>query len=184
MSALDRRIREQMQGELLRIQRETGITTIFVTHDQAEALALSDRVLLMYGGHIAEDNIPTEVYLRPKSKFAAEFIGNSNLLSGTYQDGHAVGKNFRIPLYQEFPDGSKIVIMIKEENLAPSSRSYSMGQGLVTNILFQGTTTRITIQDHDIELNMRVLAREGAEIKMGQIIGWRAQYASAFLAAE
>ena len=124
LSALDRRIREQMQEEVLRIQRETGITTVFVTHDQGEALAMADRILLMNEGEIVEDNLPTEVYLRP-DPVRCEFVGNSNLLSGTYQDGYVIGDGFKIPL-SRLSLGTALTLMIKEENiiLCPAARGY------------------------------------------------------------
>jgi putative spermidine/putrescine transport system ATP-binding protein/spermidine/putrescine transport system ATP-binding protein len=180
LSALDRRIREQMQEEVLRIQRETGITTVFVTHDQGEALAMADRILLMNQGEIVEDNLPTEVYLRPGSRFAAEFVGNSNLLNGAYQDGYVIGDGFRIPLEQTFPNGTSLTLMIKEENIILCPAGEGMGEGVVTEILFQGTTMRVTLRNNDIELKIRLLAREGMSIESGQTLGWRVQFASVF----
>ena len=96
LSALDRKIREQMQIEVRRIQREIGITTVFVTHDQGEALSMADRVLLMHGGQIIEDNTPAEVYLHPKSAFAADFIGASNVPGERRWAGPARGRAGRL----------------------------------------------------------------------------------------
>jgi spermidine/putrescine transport system ATP-binding protein len=180
LSALDRRIREQMQEEVLRIQRETGITTVFVTHDQGEALAMADRILLMNEGEIVEDNLPTEVYLRPRSQFAAEFVGNSNLLSGTYQDGYVIGDGFKIPLEQTFPVGTALTLMIKEENIILCPAGEGMGEGVVTEVFFQGTTMRVTLTNKEIELKIRLLAREGMSIEQGQALGWRVQFVAVF----
>jgi putative spermidine/putrescine transport system ATP-binding protein/spermidine/putrescine transport system ATP-binding protein len=91
LSALDRRLRQEMQVELLRIQRETGLTTIFVTHDQEEALTLSDQVAILDRGKIVQIGAPAEVYERPKTKFAAQFLGDSNFLSG-----NAVAEGIRL----------------------------------------------------------------------------------------
>jgi spermidine/putrescine transport system ATP-binding protein len=87
LSALDRRLRQEMQVELLRIQRETGLTTIFVTHDQEEALTLSDRVAILDRGRIVQIGAPSEIYERPKTKFAAQFLGDANFLTGTVVSG-------------------------------------------------------------------------------------------------
>ncbi len=87
LSALDRRLRQEMQVELKRIQRETGLTTIFVTHDQEEALALSDKVAILDRGRIVQMGPPAEVYEQPKTRFAAEFLGDTNFLKGTVADG-------------------------------------------------------------------------------------------------
>jgi ABC-type Fe3+/spermidine/putrescine transport system ATPase subunit len=82
LAALDRKLREGMQLELKRIQRETGITTIIVTHDQEEALSLADRVAVMFEGRIAELGAPGEIYLRPKSRTVITFLGAANLFEG------------------------------------------------------------------------------------------------------
>lgn len=92
LSALDANLREEMRTELKIIQREVGITTIFVTHDQEEALAMSDRIVVMNKGLIEQVGTPEEVYRRPESRFVASFLGQSNLLEGNIariQDGVA-----------------------------------------------------------------------------------------------
>ncbi len=87
LSALDRRLRQEMQVELRRIQREAGLTTIFVTHDQEEALTLSDRVAILDRGRIVQEGVPAAVYERPTSVFAASFLGDANLFAGAVADG-------------------------------------------------------------------------------------------------
>ncbi len=81
LSNLDAKLREEMQTELRRIQRATGITTLMVTHDQAEALALSDRVVVMHAGRIEQDAVPHEAYEHPASSFVCDFLGKANLFS-------------------------------------------------------------------------------------------------------
>jgi len=87
LGALDRRLRQEMQVELREIQRETGITAIFVTHDQEEALTLSDRIAIINDGRLMQTGKPQEVYERPVSVFAAQFLGDSNVLRGATIDG-------------------------------------------------------------------------------------------------
>jgi putative spermidine/putrescine transport system ATP-binding protein len=82
LGALDRKLREEMQIELKEIQREVGITFVFVTHDQSEALTMSNRIALFDSGRIAQVGVPTEIYEEPASEFVAEFVGTSNLLTG------------------------------------------------------------------------------------------------------
>ena len=82
LAALDKKLREEMRSELREIQRSVGITTIFVTHDQAEALGLSDRIAVMLGGRIEQLGAPREIYERPATRFVAEFIGASSVLRG------------------------------------------------------------------------------------------------------
>ena len=83
LGALDLKLRRQLQVELKRVQVEVGITFVYVTHDQEEALALSDRIAVMNGGHIEQLGTPEELYDRPRTRFVADFIGTTNLLTGT-----------------------------------------------------------------------------------------------------
>ena len=87
LAALDAKLRHRMQSELKAIQREVGITFVFVTHDQDEALSMSDRIAVMNGGVVEQCGSPEDIYERPTSVFAAGFIGTSNLMSGTWSDG-------------------------------------------------------------------------------------------------
>ena len=90
LSALDANLREQMRSELKNIQREIGVTTIFVTHDQDEALAMSDMVVVMDHGHVEQVGTPQQVYGQPATRFVADFLGQSNILAGqveTFADG-------------------------------------------------------------------------------------------------
>jgi spermidine/putrescine transport system ATP-binding protein len=83
LSALDLKLRKEMQSELKRLQRETGITFVLVTHDQEEALAMSDRIAVMRGGHVLQIGQPRDIYDNPCNRFVADFIGESNLLPGS-----------------------------------------------------------------------------------------------------
>src|SRR5439155_22869631 len=82
MSALDKRLREEMQYEVRRLQKQLGITTIAVTHDQTEALVMSDSIIVLNKGRIEQSGSPEEVYRRPRSEFVANFIGESNIFRG------------------------------------------------------------------------------------------------------
>ncbi len=93
LSNLDASLREEMQVELRRIQQQTGTTTILVTHDQTEAMALSDRIVLMRGGKIEQVGAPEEVYSRPDTRFVANFLGKTNLFAATATDGQIVLKD-------------------------------------------------------------------------------------------
>ncbi|MFP3560227.1 ABC transporter ATP-binding protein, partial [Paraburkholderia sp. SIMBA_049] len=83
MSNLDAKLREDMQFELRAIQRKIGTTTIMVTHDQSEALSISDRVVVMEAGRITQIDTPYEAYERPENRFVSQFIGKANMLPGT-----------------------------------------------------------------------------------------------------
>ena len=84
LSNLDAKLRVSMRTEIRRIQQEVGITAIYVTHDQSEAMALSDQIIVMSQGHVEQMGTPHEIYFNPKSKFVADFIGEANFLSGSY----------------------------------------------------------------------------------------------------
>ena len=87
LSALDLKLRKEMQSELKRLQHETGITFIFVTHDQEEALTMSDRIGVMQGGHLLQIGTPRDIYNCPVNRFVADFIGETNFLTGTVENG-------------------------------------------------------------------------------------------------
>lgn len=132
LGALDRRLRQQMQVELKRIQREVGITTLFVTHDQEEALTLSDRVALMDEGKIVQIGTPAEVYESPRTRFAAGFLGDTNVLDGqleTYQGDLPVVNVGDGILIRAKPGAQRaeghVVIAIRPEKitLAPGDRA-------------------------------------------------------------
>jgi len=82
LAALDAKLREEMQFELINLQKEVGITFVYVTHDQTEALALSHRIAVMNAGHVEQEDAPSQIYGFPKTRFVADFIGHCNLLSG------------------------------------------------------------------------------------------------------
>src|SRR5262249_55260276 len=89
LSNLDAKLREQMRVELKRLQKSLGITTVYVTHDQSEALALSDEIAVFNAGRIVQRGTPQEIYRKPRSQFVADFIGSANFLTGTVQEASA-----------------------------------------------------------------------------------------------
>jgi ABC-type Fe3+/spermidine/putrescine transport system ATPase subunit len=104
LAALDRKLREEMRAELRDIQRDVGITTVFVTHDQHEALGLSDRVAVMHAGRIEQLGSPRDVYERPATPFVADFIGASSVLQARAVDGQTV----------ELADGARLSVALRE----------------------------------------------------------------------
>jgi len=98
LTALDAKLREQLRVEIDRLLRHLGITSVYVTHDQGEAMALGDRIVVMERGRIAQAGTPQEIYHHPRSAFVADFIGTMNRLSGEVVDGHLVVASGRLPL--------------------------------------------------------------------------------------
>ncbi len=115
LSALDAKVRVQLRAEIQRIQREVGITTLFVTHDQEEALAVADRVGVMWRGRIVQIAAPEEMYSRPAERFVAEFIGLSNPLPGNVSGDSATVLGQRVPLLPGSPQHGPVTVLIRPE---------------------------------------------------------------------
>jgi ABC-type Fe3+/spermidine/putrescine transport system ATPase subunit len=113
LSALDANLRKEMQGELKSLQREVGITILFVTHDQEEAMALSDRIALVKDGALEQVASPREIYARPATAYTAQFIGQTNLLRGTVRSGIADCGSLRFPTNS--PDGPTLFSLRPEK---------------------------------------------------------------------
>jgi len=118
LSALDANLRVEMQRELKQLQRELGITFLFVTHDQNEALAISDRIVLLSNGRIEQCGSPREIYLKPRTAYAATFLGKSNLIRGHVKDGTVDCGIFTFPLSMN--DGS-VILSLRPEAIMPGA---------------------------------------------------------------
>ena len=116
LTALDAALRDRLRGELNRLLRALGITTIYVTHDQSEAMELGDRVVVMQKGAIAQIGTPREIYFTPKSRFVAEFIGAANIVEAAIEDGHLVLPGGRQPIHCDV-DMPAAVAMIRPETI-------------------------------------------------------------------
>jgi spermidine/putrescine transport system ATP-binding protein len=117
LGALDLKLRQEMQLELKALQREVGITFVFVTHDQEEALTMSDRIAVMNHGRLLQVGDPEEIYDRPANRFVADFIGRTNLLEGTVESGDKVclSNGDRVPVPSSHPVGTKVAVSLRPE---------------------------------------------------------------------
>ncbi len=156
LAALDLKLREAMQLELKRIQREVGITFVFVTHDQGEALTMSDRIAVMSQGRVEQIGTPEEIYHSPASLFVAGFIGSANLLPGTVKglDGDdavlelASGGTIRTRVGTPPIIGERYSVMLRPERLVASTEPSTDGRsiaGVVNELIFQGASTRLEL---------------------------------------
>ncbi len=120
LGALDLKLRQQMQRELKVLQREVGITFVFVTHDQEEALTISDRIGVMDEGKLLQVGTPEEIYEHPANRFVADFIGQTNLLDGTVESSEIVrlANGARIPARSDFSPGTKVAVSLRPERAA------------------------------------------------------------------
>ena len=156
LGALDLKLRKQMQLELKRIQKEVGITFVFVTHDQEEAMTISDRIAVMNKGRIEQLGPPEEVYERPATLFVAEFLGASNLLDGTYrgtQDGWGLvelgsGTSVRIPAGTDRRAGDRVRIGVRPEKIQilPGGTGATANQNTVAATLRSAVFAGVSFQ--------------------------------------
>ena len=150
LSALDAKIRAHLRAEVRGVVKQYGITTVYVTHDQEEALSMSDRIAVMDQGRIRQLGDPVEVYLKPASRFVADFIGTSNSLSGkaggngsVHVEGHEVAA--RVP---DGLDGGDCVVCVRPEHVSLARANGSAGTlgGRLTDVAFLGQTVRATFE--------------------------------------
>ena len=182
--ALDRKLRETMQLEVRRLQRRLGLTTLFITHDQEEALILSDRIAVMSEGRLEQVGRPDEIYGRPRNRFVADFIGESNLLRGRVAASHgeestvalAAGPILRTP--PAAADG-EVAALIRPEAVAvgPSAeRLANRFHGEVIETVYLGMSVKYRIRIADgLEILARAAARPGeAALEPGGrvALGW------------
>lgn len=149
LSALDLKLRTEMQYELRELQRRLGITFIFVTHDQEEALAMSDEIFVLNKGTIQQSGTPTDIYDEPVNRFVADFIGESNIVTGKMLADFRVefgGKEFAC-VDQGFNPNESVEVVIRPEDLAITTRSQGKLQVSVDSQLFRGVHYEICCYD-------------------------------------
>ncbi|MCQ0988095.1 ABC transporter ATP-binding protein [Jiella marina] len=179
LSALDKALRTDMQVELKRIQREVGVTTIFVTHDQDEALSISDRIGILNNGRIVQEGAPEEIYDRPKSEFAATFLGDANIFAGTF-DGTRLrlqnGEAIDLPSDARPANGDlRLAIRPERVRLVPSaalaesgsSQSSSHLAGTITRRMFSGSQSTYLVESGGQEYKAIVMRGNAGELEVG-----------------
>ncbi|WP_255638719.1 ABC transporter ATP-binding protein [Amycolatopsis sp. DSM 110486] len=146
LSALDALVRTQLRDEIRRLQLRVGITTLFVTHDQEEALSIADRVGVMRSGRLEQCDSPAELYARPATAFVAEFVGTMNRLPGVVAVGGAsvdvVGERLVLAEPGRCTDGDAVTVLVRPE--AVTLVAASDGRAVVTDHSFRGAVTRVT----------------------------------------
>ena len=147
LGALDLKLRKDMQAELKKIQKTTGITFIFVTHDQEEALSMSDTIVVMSEGKIQQIGSPTDIYNEPKNAFVADFIGESNIIDGVMCDDYKVKFDNKIfdCLDYGFEKNESVDVVIRPEDVDIVSPDKSELCGAVTSVTFLGVHYEIIV---------------------------------------
>ena len=151
LSALDRKLRQTMQVELKRIQRESGLTTIFVTHDQEEALALSDRIAILDRGRIVQEGTPTAIYERPATRFAATFLGDANVFEGRVRAGAVeVGGAVLRTADPLPPEGAAVTLAVRPEKMdilsGPAPEGANVVSATVRDVVYAGATSAVLLE--------------------------------------
>ncbi len=170
LSNLDAKLREKMRFELKRIQRELGLTTVYVTHDQGEALALSHQIAVMSEGRIVQIGGPRDIYERPRTKFVADFIGSTNFLdgkilahdaaTGLWQASTELG-TFKVASDQTFNQGDKVAVSIRPEDVEVVEHEPASGdpsnvvKGIVDQSIFLGDVTDLKIKVGEYLMQVR-----------------------------
>jgi len=153
LSALDAEVRVVLRGEIRRIQSELAITTVYVTHDQEEALSISDKVVVMNKGFIEQVGMPEEIYRAPRSRFVATFIGTANQFLGKTSGKNKVLYNNVELLTRSlkgFEEGQAVVVLVRPENIQvqanePQQKNWNVVPGVVETITFHGAITRLGV---------------------------------------
>ncbi len=188
LGALDKKLRERLQGEIKEIHRRIGSTFVYVTHDQAEALTMSDLVVVMRDSHIVQVGAPRKVYEAPIDAFVADFIGGANLLPGEVvsneRDTYAVrignGRVIAVPQTDaSHARGSKVLVFVRPEDMTISLSEGRAGErigtaAVVREVLFLGETFKVTamVGAHPVVVRAPRAQAEGIEIGSQVLLAW------------
>ena len=174
LSALDRNLRDSLKYSILEIQRRTGTTALYVTHDQSEAFAISDRIFVMNRGQVEQSGTQLDIYLRPQTEFVANFVGDNNALPGivitveTTADGNqqavveTVGVSVRAVAPANVVAGDSVIVFVRPENIEvlddAEARDETEGvvSGTLGHIVFEGPTVRLTVDAGGTPLQVNV----------------------------
>ena len=183
LSALDRRLRQTMQVELRRIQRDSGLTTIFVTHDQEEALTLSDRIAILDKGRIVQEGVPGDIYERPTSLFAASFLGDANVFTGPVRGGAVASPGGPIRTRDPLPaEGAQATVAVRPEKitLAPAGAATEADNAMTAILretIYAGATSTFLLAALDgREIKVFSQNREATQVAPGTsvVLAWSA----------
>jgi iron(III) transport system ATP-binding protein len=178
LSNLDARLRDSMRRELATLIRQIGITALFVTHDQVEALSLADRLAVMEHGRIVQEGTPADIYERPANLFVARFLGAANVLGGRIEERDCQGRirialdggGSCLTLGTEHRPGASVDVVLRPENLTISARPPKDDRnaiaGRIVALAFQGSSVEYEV-DIGGDASLRVLARAQAELARG-----------------
>ncbi|MEM9221417.1 MAG: ABC transporter ATP-binding protein [Pseudomonadota bacterium] len=174
LSALDKNLRQEMKYWIKELQSKLRITTLYVTHDQGEALTMSDRIAVMRDGHIAQLGTPREIYERPENLFVAAFIGESSLLSGNVASVGDLsceieldGVRLTAPAHPQVRAGERVSLVLRPEHVLigePAETQWSGGTAVVKSVTYQGASLRYSLDFHGQEIISEAANRPGTPV--------------------
>ena len=168
LGALDLKMRKDMQLELKEMHKKLGITFIYVTHDQEEALTMSDTIVVMKDGVIQQIGTPTDIYNEPKNSFVADFIGESNIFSGTYLGNKKVKFIDKVfDCVDEFEPNEKVDVVVRPEDVEIVDADSGTAKGKIINSIFKGIHYEMTMKVGKTE----VVIQDTVEKKVGETVG-------------
>jgi spermidine/putrescine transport system ATP-binding protein/putrescine transport system ATP-binding protein len=181
LSALDRKVRAEMQLELKRLQHEVGITFVVVTHDQEEAMSMADRIAVMSKGRVEQLDTPVDLYTRPRTTFVADFIGTSNSFSGTRrEDGVEVDDVGLLPGHAPWPiAGPRATLVVRPEDCHLVAPGHGFVDGVVADVQFYGGSSTVAVQVAASERPVLVTSHGATQAARGSSVGvaWDAERA-------
>lgn len=169
LGALDLKLRKDMQLELKKIQQKLGITFIYVTHDQEEALTMSDTIVVMQNGVIQQIGTPEDIYNEPKNPFVADFIGESNIVTGRYQEDYVVSfanKSFKC-VDGGFTRDEEVDIVIRPEDIKVVEAETGMLEGEVKSVIFKGVHYEMIVSSMGIDWMIHSTSMEKVASRVG-----------------
>ena len=169
LTALDASLRERLRGDLNQLLRSLGITAVYVTHDQAEAMALGDRIVVMRHGAIAQIGAPRDIYFTPADRFVAEFIGAANIIEAAAKDGFIALPGGRIGL-TDAKTAATVVVMIRPETIKIVAPGDARLRGKVETVSFVGDRVRLTVTEA-AERPLAIDAANSTQVRVGDRVG-------------
>ncbi len=170
LAALDLKMRKEMQLELIEMHEELGITFIYVTHDQEEALTMSDKIVIFSDGEVQQIGTPEDIYYEPKTAFVADFIGESNIFNGIMtgkMKARFCGGEFAC--VDDLPVGTRITAVVRPEVVTLTTPEEGIIRGIVEDVVFKGTHYKLTIESGKNEIVVNSIRR----VNEGELVGLR-----------
>ena len=179
LSNLDANLREEMRFEIRRLHETFGITTLYVTHDQAEAMVISDRVAVLKGGRLIQIGTPEDLFQRPRSRFVAEFIGKTNLIEGTVEHPDTIARGaLRLRVASnDLEPGARVAVSIRPHDIRLGSGSppapplgTNVFRGTIRHASYLGTAVDYQVHVEAGDLIVRVTAPVSPRLRMGDVV--------------